>query len=219
RLAVAGSVTGTEIEEAADTAYLVLSDAPESFPLTLPAAIHEGRAVYLADAAPRPYVTSFEILSPAGIGWHREMLQPLDVDGPGLSDVLLYRPTGLAEPEALLEATALMLGTTALDGSGEVGLYWELYGASADEPIEYEIQIEDEEDGGFIDRLRRIFVGGSEEGGVTLGWTEPAGGPISPRAIILDLENVPEGEYSVILRAAWGNGQQFETRRRITVLR
>jgi hypothetical protein len=212
RIATAGSVLGTPIEGAAESGYLVLSDAPESFPLQLSGAFNEGRAVYLAQAPAKRYVTSFEVLTDAGIGWHREMLEPLDLDGPGLSDILLYEPVGYSEPDSLLAATSMMLGTTELEDGTELGLYWEVYGAEVDAPLEFELQVESEQ-GGFIERLRRLLPGGTEEGNLTLSWTEPAIGPVSPRAIVLDLGTMETGSYTVVIRARWEGQSALETRR------
>ena len=216
RLAVAGSAIGTPIEEAAEAGYLVLSDAPESFPLTLQGTFNDGRVVYLAQAPPERYVTSFEVLTEAGIGWHREMLEPIDVEGAGLSDVLLYEPLGRSEPDSLLAAASQMFGSTEFDGLEEVGLFWEVYGAEAEEPIEFELQIEREE-GGFFDRLRRLLPGGSEERTATLGWSTPARGAVDPTAIALDVSEMPEGEYTIVLRARWAGQPTLETRRRMVV--
>jgi hypothetical protein len=74
-LAVAATVRGSPIADAAEATYLVLTDAPDSFPLRLQAPFTPGRAVFLARATPKRYVTSLEVLTEAGIGRHREMVE------------------------------------------------------------------------------------------------------------------------------------------------
>lgn len=213
RVATAGRVTGSEIEGAAESGYLVFTDAPESFPLQLEAPFHEGRAVYLAEAEARPHAVSFEVLTSAGIGWHREWLEPLRTEGPGLSDLLLYRPTGMAEPDSLLPAAALMHGATTLE-PGELGLYWELYEVTETAPVEFTLEARHAEDGGLIGRLlRRIPGGGQEEGTGRVVWIEPSAGVVHRRAIILDLRDLGEGAYDLVLRARWNGGEAESTRR------
>ncbi len=216
RVASAGLVTGSEIEDAAESGYLVFTDAPESFPLQLEAPFHDGRAVYLAEAETKPHAVSFEVLTSAGIGWHREWVEPLNTAGPGLSDVLLYRPTGMAEPDSLLAAAALMHGTTSLQPA-ELGLYWELYDVSAETPIEFALEARKADGGGLISSLRRLLPGrGQEEGTGQLAWVEPSNGVLHPRAIILDLRNLDDGEYDLLLKARWDGGE-VESARRIEV--
>jgi hypothetical protein len=216
RMAAAVTVRGTPVETAAQSGYLVFTDAPESFPLQLESPFRDGRAVYLADSEAKPHVVSFEILTGEGIGWHREWVRPLATEGTGLSDLLLYMPTGREEPDSVLAAAALMHGTTSIE-AGELGLYWEVYGVSGETPIAFELEVR-KEDGGFIDRLRRLLPGGGEEEGEgRLGWTDPAAGEPHPRAVILDLRNLEAGAYSLVLRARWGDGEPVETTRRIEV--
>ena len=217
RVATASSALGTPIEEAVDSAHLILTDAPGSFPLHLEAPFHEGKTVYLAEAPPKRYVTSLEVLTPEGIGWHREMLEPMELDGPGLSDILLYEPLGFATPDSLLAATSMMLGTTELEDVPEVGLYWEVYGAEAKQPLEFQLRLE-REHGGFIDKLRRLLPGGPEEATGTVIWNETATGPVSAKSIVLDLRELDSGSYTLVLRARWeGQDEPVESRRRLMV--
>ncbi len=155
------------------------------------------------------------MLTEEGFGWHREMLEPLQSDGPGLSDVLLYRPVGADEPTSVLDAAGRMLPPKELVEMPEVGLYWEVYGAPASTPIEFEVQLE-RGSGGFVDALRRLLPGRDEATGA-LVWTEPSTGPVSPRAIVVGLGAVDSGSYTLILRAQWDGQPALETRRAIEV--
>jgi len=205
RIATATSVLDTPIADAVESAYLVLTDAPESFPLQLNAPFNEGRAVFLAEAEAKSYVTSVEILTEAGIGWHREMLEPLAMGGAGLSDLLLFEPKGFTLPDSVLAAASMMLPTTELAGGeagGEVGVFWEVYGPEPETPVTFELEIR-REDGGLVERLRRLLPGGPEEASGSLAWTEPATGEVFGKAVILGLGDLPSGSYTLVLRASW----------------
>jgi len=212
RIATATSAENTPIFETVESAYLVMTDAPESFPLQLNAPFNEGRAVFLAEAEAKPYVTSVEILTEAGIGWHREMLVPLAAEGLGLSDLLLFEPKGFTLPDSLLPAASMMLPTTELAQGDEVGVYWELYGVPPDTPVTFELELR-REDGGLVDRLRRLLPGGAEEGSGRLAWTEPATGEVFPKAILLGLGGEASGSYTMVLRASWEGAEGVETTR------
>jgi hypothetical protein len=216
KVAAAAGVSGTPMEDAAESGYLVFTDGPGSFPLQLSAPFNEGRAVYLAEAEAKPYVVSFEILTPGKVGWHREKIWPIGTEGAGLSDLLLYRPTGLEEPDSLLGAAALMLPFTELgEAAGEVGLYWETYGLEAGVPVEFELEVRGE--GGLIDRLLRLLPGGPQEGPGRLAWSGPAGGEGFGRAVILDLRNLDDGSYTIVLRARQEGVEAVETSRIVRV--
>lgn len=216
RLAVGGTIEGSPIAKAASSAYLILTDAPESFPLQLEARFSEGRTVFLASAPAKRHVISLEVLTGAGIGWHREMVEPLNTEGPGLSDLLLYRPVGRSEPDSLMAAAASMLGSTEPEDVGQLGIYWEVYGAEAEVPLEFQLRLEKEE-GGLVDRLLRLFPGGEEEAPGTLSWSEPAKGPVSPKAIVLDVQELAPGQYTLVVGASWRGGEVVERRLALTV--
>jgi hypothetical protein len=61
----------------------------------------------MAELEDEGYKPTFEILTPGKVGWHREKILPNGIGGAGLSDLLLYRPTGLEEPDSLLGAAVL----------------------------------------------------------------------------------------------------------------
>jgi hypothetical protein len=72
------------------------------------------------------------------------MVVPLAAEGPGLSDILLYEPVGLAEPDSLMAAASSMLGTTELEDVRELGLYWKVYGPAAETPLMFTLRLEEE---------------------------------------------------------------------------
>ena len=172
----------------------------------------------MASAPPKRYVTSLEVLTEAGIGWHREMVEPLNTEGPGISDLLLYRPVGRSEPDSLMAAAASMLGSTELEDVGQLGIYWEVYGAEAEVPLEFQLRLE-KEGGGLVDRLRRLLPGGEEEVTSTLGWTEPGEGWVTSKALVLGLDDLDAGRYTVVLGVTWTGQEEALERRRELVIR
>lgn len=65
----------------------------------------------------------------------------------------------MTEPDSLLAAAVLMHGTTSLEPE-ELGLYWELYGVSAETPVEFSLEARKADGGGLISSLRRLLPGG-----------------------------------------------------------
>ncbi len=214
---VAGDLVGSPLADAPDaTAHLVLSNAPDSFPVQLASAIHDQRAVFLAQIPPIRYVTSFEVLSGAGMGRHRVMTDPLDVEGPGISDVLFYRPAGNHEPDSLLIAAGMMLGTTTLAPDDSPGVYWETYGVPPEAPVSIEIEVR-REGRGLFSEITRVLpgVGGQERG--RLSWTEPSPGAVFRNAVVLDLEGLDEGSYTLVVRTSWPAQEALVTERAFEV--
>ncbi len=214
RLAVAASVAGTALGALADSAYLVVSDGPGDPALQLQAPFRDGRTVFLAEAPESRYVVSLEVVEPDAVGRYREMTPPPPA---GLSDVLLYRPVGFEAPDSLLAAVASMLGAPTVEADApELGLYWEVYGARPGSMLEMELELERDE-GGLIDRLRRLLPGGPEEASGTLGWTTEADGALTSLATILDLRAVAPGRYTLVLRVRTDDGARHETRRALRI--
>ena len=217
RVALASTLRGTPLRDVADSAHLVLTDSPGSFPLVLTAPVDSaGRARFLAEASPERYVTSVEILSEEGVGWHREMLEPPEVAGPGLSDILLYEPKGYDPPKSVLAAASTMYGSLDLEDVQELGVYWEVYGAGAETSVEHRLRIEREE-GGFLDRIRQILPGGPEDASGTLSWQVPSTGTTSPVGIVLDIGSFSPGTYSLVLQSTWPGQPVLERRVTFTI--
>jgi hypothetical protein len=218
RYAVAGTVAGTPIAEAASSAYLILTDAPESFPLQLEAPFSEGRAVFLASAPPKRYVASLEVLTEAGIGWHREMVEPLNTEGPGISDLLFFQPKGFTLPDSLMAAASMMLAGTDLnrEDEGELGVYWEVYGVPDEATITFEMELR-REGGGLVERIRRLLPMGPEEGSGRLSWSEPGQGLVFPKSTLLTFGDLDPGVYTLILQASWAGQEVIESTRVLRV--
>jgi len=214
---LAAAVSGDGPITGADSAYLVLSDGPGSFPLLLHSPFHEARAVFVAEAPAVGYVASIEIMDEAGIGRHREKLEPIEAEGPGISDLMFYEPHGHTPPDGVLSAASMMYAGLALQDVSELGLFWEVYGAEAGASIEFELHVERER-GGVLQRLRRLLPGGSEESTGAVVWSVVAAdGGSTPTAIALDGRGLGSGRLTFVLRARWNGQPDLETRRTVTV--
>ena len=216
-VAVAGTVSGTPMADAAaPTAHLILSDAPNSFPLRLSSALTDGRAVFLGRATAKRWVTSFEVLSEDGIGRRRVMLEPLQVQGPGVSDVLLYSPVGLDLPDSLRIAAGMMLGDTTVAKGDQLGIYWETYGARKGVPVSVELEIQ-REGGGLLSQLKDLVPGLGRDRSGRPRWTETSPGPVFRRALALDLSEVDPGDYTLVVKTSWPGQEAVETNRAFVV--
>lgn len=219
RIAVATTLRDAPVEPDPDSAsWLIFTDGPRSFPLKLEGRVHGDRSVFVGEVAPRRYVTSLEVRGDSTIGWHRQTVDPLETGGPGLSDLLLYRPTGPADPDSLLLAAGLMLGSTTVDKEDDLGVYWETYGLPADSAkahVSFSVTLVPA-GGGVGALLGRLIPGGGQEWG-RVAWTEPGEAGTHRRAIDLDLTDVDPGAYTLVLRAAWPGQPPLERRLDVTV--
>lgn len=219
RIAVATTLRDIPVEPDPDSAaWLIFTDGPGSFPLALEGRVHDDRSVFVGQVAPRRYVTSLEVHGDSTIGWHRQVVDPLDTGGPGLSDLLLYRPLGSTPPDSLLPAAGLMLGSTTVVKDEGLGVYWETYGLPTDSSkahVSFTVTLVPS-GGGVGAVLGRLIPGGRQERG-RVAWTEPGTAGTHRRAVELDLTDVDAGEYTLVLRAAWPGQPPLERRLDVTV--
>lgn len=214
RVLAAGALQGTPLEEAPGTsAQFVLTDAPESFPLFLTGNTFRNNAIFLGQAPSRDYVVGLEVLSGVGVGWHREFIRSLAPAGPELSDLLLYRPEGEREPDSLLQAAALMLGSRSITRDQDLGVYWEVYGAEPDTELEFELALLEESGGG----ISRFIPGGRDEAYGPVRWTETASGPTHPTSLKLELGSLDGGDYELVLKVRWEGQEEMERRRNVSI--
>jgi hypothetical protein len=212
-LAVAGTLVGSGMADASDpTAHLILSDGPTSFPIHLNSSFSDGVAVFLARTPPRVYLASYEVSSEDGMGRLRVGVDPLDGEGPGVSDLLLFRQTGIAVPDSLSVAAGTMLGETSVKAEEPLGVYWETYGSERDQALRIELEVRRER-GGLMDAIRRLLPGGGEGGTGRLAWEEPSPGPEAGNSVILDVNSLEPGRYVLLLRVSWGSQGPLETER------
>jgi hypothetical protein len=213
RVAASTRVRGTPIEGALDAvATFVLTDAPGSAPLEVAGDPRLPAAIFLGRAPLQDYIASLEVVTSKGVGWHRGVLPALAAAGPELSDLLLYDPVGPDEPVGLESAVAVMRGTTTLRAAEPVGVYWETYGAPSGAALRVELTVE-RASGGLVERLRRLVPGRAEDGRGRITWTEPARSGTRASSVAVDLRDLPEGGYILVLRVGWDGRERMERRR------
>jgi hypothetical protein len=225
RIAAAAGLRGTRLDRAVDlTGHLILSDGPQRISLREEGSFRQERPVLVGDVPGGDYVLSLEVETDLGIGLHRELVKPLVMDEPELSDLVLFEadpgdesgsePEG--EPVSLEEIGTRMMGTTILGEAEDVGVFWEVYGVPEGENVAFELTLE-RADGGLVDRLRGLFPGGEQEGRGRVEWTEPSLGLTHPRGITLNLVGLRPGRYALILRARWDGVVGLERRRDLRI--
>lgn len=217
RVAVATRLADTPLEGALDTeAAFILTDGPDSMPVKMVAEAREPRTRFLAQAPAGRYVAGLEVVTTKGVGWARRVVDPLRTAGPELSDLLLYEPEAPERPMGDLAATAAMLGSTTVARGSALGLYWETYGAPEGVTLRIDLSIE-RDSGGLVDRLRGLLPGGGEEGRGRITWTEEASGDTHSSSIAVDLGDLGDGAYTLVLRVGWAGQTPVERRREFRV--
>jgi hypothetical protein len=217
RVAAAARVEGTPLARALDaSATFALSSGPAAPPVLLSGDPRQGTVRFLGSAPAGGYVASTEVVTSRGVGWERHALPPLPARGAGLSDLLLYEPSGEAGPNDVVSAAAGMLGSTGVPRGASLGVYWETYGVEAATTLSFDLAVE-RRSGGLVDRLRRLLPGGAQEGRGRVTWTETAEPGSHASAIDLDLGDLDDGSYTLVLRVSWPGHPPVERRRDITV--
>ncbi len=130
---------------------------------------------------------------------------------PGKNLLCVQPPTRNHDPDSLLIAAGMMLGETGVERGARPGIYWETYGAPAQAAVSVELEVR-REGGGLLDRVTRLVPGGAEGHG-RLSWTEPSPGPEFRNSVVLDLEGLDSGKYTLRLRSWWPGQEPLETER------
>ncbi len=184
QIAVAGTARDAPVDSTT-RAHLILSDAPDSFPLVLESPFMDRRVVFLATTRADWQIAGLEAPSDSVVVWHREAISPLPTTGTGISDLLLYRPTGLREPGSTLAAVSLMHPTEVLDGVDEVGLYWEAYAVPEGTEIRFQLEMRSGES--------------DDPAEVRIAWSEPSSGEVHRTALTLATEDLAPGAHVLTL--------------------
>ena len=217
-VAVAGDLSNTPLADTPNVdAHFILTDGPESVPLHLTGRAFRSTSIFLGQAPAREYVLSLEVLGSQGIGWHREAVSPLPTRGPELSDLLLFRPSAEVQPDSLLEAAGLMLGSNAVRRSAGLGVYWETYGIPPQTTLELELGLR-RGGGGITRRLSWLIPGGSQEGYGPVRWREDAQADTHSGTVSLDIQNLEPGDYELILTVRWPGQPELVRSRNVRVL-
>lgn len=128
RVAVTGSVAGADLMPSlALTPRLVFSDGPGRFPVRLQGEFDGEEMRFLAPLPVGRFVVGHEVVGLRQFGRHRSMLEPLGLEGAGVSDLLLFEPDAGPPPQDLEAAAQLMLvGILPGVGTGNVvSVDWE----------------------------------------------------------------------------------------------
>jgi len=217
RVAVATRLDDTPLAGAVDgQAAFILTDGPDSMPVRMAAEAREPRTRFLAQAPDRRYVAGLEVVTTKGVGWARQVVEPLRAAGPEISDLLLYRPEEPERPGDNRAATAAMRGSTTVARGAPLGVYWETYGAPTGATLRIDLSIE-RDSGGLVDRLRGLLPGGGEEGRGRITWTEEASADMHSSSIAVDPGNLGDGAYTLVLRVGWEGRTPLERRREFRV--
>jgi len=217
RVVAAGDLHGSPLRRALDArSHLFLTDSPEGAPSQATLETRRRTPVLLEDAPLGRYMAAIEVVTDIGVGIHRQFLSPLAPEGPEVSDLLLYAPTGDTDPDSLLDVIPFVLGSPTLEEESPLGVFWEVYGAREGETLTFELTMEREE-GGLVDRLSGLFPGGSREDRGRVSWTEPARSDFHPRGITLSLSEIQSGEYTLVLRAEWPGQPPLERRQLLRI--
>jgi hypothetical protein len=216
-VAGAGSLSGTTVAGALDqSSRLVLTNGPGSFVASVPGdAARPDTPVFIATAPLRPYVVGVEVVTPRGAAWHRGRLDSLRSVGPSLSDLLLYDPDA-GEPPTVKVAAGAMLGSTTVAKGADVGVFWQTYGVPAGAALRFDLSLE-HSSGGLVEHLGRFLGGRSEQAPGRLTWSEPGTAGTDTRGVVLDLGDLDEGDYTLVLRVSWDDGPPLDRRRTISV--
>jgi len=138
---------------------------------------------------------------------------------PALSDLLVIDP---AEPlpRSLDEAVPRALGRTRVEPEASIGVFWELYPPGGGPyQVRWSMRLRDDR-GGFWNGLGAVLgLGERRAGTVALEWVEPipAGADVHPRALVLQLPNLPAGAYALELEAVLPDSRRARVERRVVV--
>ncbi len=115
----------------------------------------------------------------------------------------------------LVAATRSALTNNELRGSRKLGLYWEMYGTSADSttnalPVFITVR---RTDGGFGRWLAQALRFTPRIEPIGVGWKEAAGTTgVLYKSIVLDLSQLPRGNYHVAIEVGEGENRSVTTR-------
>jgi hypothetical protein len=138
---------------------------------------------------------------------------------PALSDLLLIEPTEPL-PTSLEAAVQRARGTTRVASGSRLGVFWEIYPPGGG-PYDFRLSVRLRDDrGGFWSGLgAALGLSDRGPGAVALEWVEPvpAQAAIHPRALVLQLPDLPAGAYMLELELVLPDSRRARTERPIVV--
>ena len=167
------------------------------------------RGVILSPAPWRPLIVSVEARDSAArrVARARRVVRPPASNGRvTISDLLLFDdPANL--PTSLDEATPRARGSTKIDRSTPVGVYWEMYGiSSAGETLAYTLTVTREGTRWYRRAAEKLGVV-DRRAPVRMQWDEPSSRPgaARSRALAVDFSTLPAGRYRIELTLEAGS--------------
>jgi|GEM_PF-2292846 len=212
-------------------AALVASTGSQDLRLLARTTVEQGQALRLrGQFAPQPLVMSAEIAArtqrePAHrlrFGLHPDpSLQTMKAGEVAISQPVFM---SVASREAALPnnadaASLFMTGRLEFSRSESLALFWESYGFSPDDSVQFELRINRNDDVNFARRVgAALGVASALRDSVSIRWAEAdarSGGasillaakPVIGRAVALDVNALPAGTYIVSMEMRGKNGQ------------
>jgi hypothetical protein len=166
----------------------------------------------------------FSITAPRGL----DALDPRQI---AVSDAALFAPpdTGEALPRSLEEGLTRMLATSDLRDRRRIGVFFELYGAPAEEPIDLSLRVTQEDRPGLLRRIgSRLGIADAGQTSIVIRWRDDrsrAGSsttmignvPVQWRSIVIDLSQMKPGHYALEIGAARPGESPVVSRRQLTI--
>jgi hypothetical protein len=144
-------------------------------------------------------------------------LPPLTPGSIGVSDILLFDASG-GDASDLSGILPLALGTTALEPTKKLGLYWETYGvARQDSALPVSLTLSRISSG--LRKLVESIGLGKQSTPMSIAWREtPVMGGLATRSVVLDLSLIPRGRYKLKLELTPKSGPPVTSSRVIEIL-
>jgi hypothetical protein len=224
------------------TAALITMRGPTDAPRVRaePLRVDSGRVAMSLDGVPGFQIVSAEPLdvqrgdAPAGRArFSITAPRGLDALGPreiAISDAPLFAPpdTGAPLPRSLEESIGRMLATSDLRDIRRVGVFFEIYGTLAEDPIDMTLRVTQEDRPGLLRRIgSRLGIADAGQTSIVMRWRDDksrAGTatmignvPVRGRSIVIDLSQMKPGHYSLEIGAARPGESPANSRRQLTI--
>ncbi|MBA3917216.1 MAG: hypothetical protein C0516_01360 [Gemmatimonas sp.] len=226
----------TNLRRDSAEAVLVVSPAPDTMNTLGRGRVHPGGSLFTSALIPsEPAVVSVEARHPRLrnlFGRSRFGVRPpaalsalaagqLDISAPVFYDAA----RGGTPPDAP-GMFPHMLATTMLRQGDRIGIFWETYGVTPGDSVQFRVAIERTTRPGFLQRIGEVTrLRDVPLRALGIAWRDPdtrttmsEGPSIMPRAISLDLGDLEPGEYRVVVEARARDGQPVRSERALTII-
>jgi hypothetical protein len=222
--------TGTTLRAAADEApraLLVTSTAPDSVVMVAESPVSSaGRVAFIGEVNSRPMMMGVESIGtpsqPLTARTRFGAVPPLPLDSLRSGEIAISQPvffeatSSLVQPRDLDSLSRVMLGSTAVQPGGKVGVFWETYGAAASDSVRFTVQVRRLEMVGLMQRIgAALHLVQLPVASVAVKWQEakrpesnaasnaelPAVS-IATGSIVLDISALSRGTYMIEVTAA-----------------